>query len=94
MSTLVVTMTFDPTRVEQAHQHLRSDVMPWIVNQPGFLTGRWLSSEDGRRGLGIVEFESAATANAAARGPRNAPRDENRAWNIDSVDLVEQVGEA
>jgi hypothetical protein len=39
-------------------------------------------------------FDSQEHADAAAAGPRQAPRVEGRAWNTDSVEVFEQVADA
>jgi hypothetical protein len=89
MHTMIVSMTLDPTRTAEVDRHLREDVGGWARTRPGFVTGRWMRSGDGRRGMGVVTFESAAAAEAAAAGPRSAPP--GPAWKIDSVEILEQV---
>jgi hypothetical protein len=92
MHTMIVTMTLDPTRLEEVERHLREDVVDWARSRPGFVTGRWLCSENGATGMGVVTFASADAAAAAAIGPRSAPPRE--AWQIESVELFEQVAQA
>ena len=94
MSTMLVTMSFDPTRADQVEQHLREEVVPWIAKQPGFVSGRWLRSADGTKGVGIVEFDSTAAGNAAAVGPSRTAREDTRAWNIDAVSVLDRLTEA
>ncbi len=89
MHAMIVSMTLDPTRTAEVDRHLREDVAAWARTRPGFVTGRWMRSGDGLRGWGVVTFESAAAAEAAAVGPRSAP--DGPAWSIDSVEVVEQV---
>ena len=86
-STMVVSMTLDPARGAEVERHFREDVLPWARNQKGFVRGQWLSSEGADRGMGVVEFASAAEASAAAQGPLCAPRVDGRAWNTDRVDV-------
>ena len=92
MYTMIVTMTLDPGQRTAAERHLRDDVTAWAKARPGFVTGRWLRSEDGTKGVGVVTFASAADAAAAAAGPRSAPA--GPAWSIDSVEVLEQVAQA
>jgi hypothetical protein len=94
MSTLVVTMTLDPERLEQVRRHFENDVAPWATAQPGFESGEWLVSRDARRGLGVIRFESPETAEKAAVGPRNYGADPTLAWSIDAVDVFDRVMEA
>jgi len=66
----------------------------WARQQPGFVSGQWLRGADGRGGMGVVVFASEDAATSAARGLRNYPRDDNRAWNIESVTVYEQLTSA
>jgi hypothetical protein len=81
----------DPARAEEVARHLREDVAGWAARQPGFVTGQWLASPDGRAGIGLVVFDSEDAAIRAARGPRSYRRDDGRAWNIEDVTLYEQL---
>jgi hypothetical protein len=90
--TMIVTMTLDPTRRADVEKHFREDVTLWAKARPGFVTGRWLCSDDGATGMGVVTFASADEARAAAVGPRSAPP--GPAWSIDSVEILEEVGQA
>jgi hypothetical protein len=56
--------------------------------------GQWLKTTDGTHAIGVVEFESRELANAAAKGPRSSAHDGSRAWNIDSVDILDEVAQA
>lgn len=92
MHTMVVTMTLDPESPAAVDRHFRQDVVAWARSRPGFVTGRWLRSDDGRKGLGVVTFDSAEAADAAAAGPRSSGP--GPAWRIDAVDVFEQVVDA
>jgi hypothetical protein len=94
MHTMVVQMSTDPSRPEEVARHLRKDVVEWTRQQPGFVSGQWLRGADRRWGLGVVVFASEDAATSAAQGPRNYPRDDNRAWNIESVTVYEQLTSA
>jgi hypothetical protein len=94
MHTLVVQMSTDPLRAAEVEVHFRQDIVPWARRQSGFVGGQWLRSTDGRSGLGVVVFESEAAAGAAAAGPRKYRRDDTRAWNVETVMVLEQVASA
>jgi hypothetical protein len=85
---MVVRMSIDPARADEAARHLREDVVEWARQQPGFVNGQWLRSPDGSEGIGVVVF---ASGDAAARGPRSNPRDGSRAWNVENVTVYEQL---
>lgn len=89
MHTMIVTMTLDPAQRANVDRHFREQVSVWAKAQPGFMTGQWLRSEDGTKGLGVVSFASDQAATAAAVGPRSSPP--ASAWSIDSVEILEQI---
>lgn len=89
MHTMIVTMTLDPARRGEVDRHFRDEVSVWAKAQPGFVTGQWLHSDDGIKGVGVVSFASMEAATAAAAGPRSSPP--APAWSIDSVEVLEQV---
>ena len=91
MHTLVVQMSTDPSRPEEVARHFCEDVAGWAKRQPGFVTGQWLRSPDGRAGLGVVVFASEEAASLAALGPRSYARDDDRAWNIEDVTLYQKL---
>ncbi len=94
MHTMVVRMSIDPSRAEVVARHLREEIVDWARNQPGFVSGQWLLGPDGGDGMGVVVFASQDSAATAAQGPRNFPRDESRAWNVEDVTVYEQVTSA
>jgi hypothetical protein len=94
MHAIVVNMTTDPNRDEEVVRHLREDIIAWARQQPGFVHGEWLLSENRDAGMGFVLFDSAETATRAAIGPRHSTNDGDRAWNISGVTLFEQVASA
>jgi antibiotic biosynthesis monooxygenase len=94
MHTMVVQMSTDPSRPEEVARHLREFVVGWARQQPGFVSGQWLRGAGRRAGLGVVVFASEDAATSAAQGPRNSPRDDNRAWNIESLTVYEQLTSA
>jgi hypothetical protein len=94
MHTVVVRMSTDPSRRADVVRHLRDDIVGWARTRPGFVSGQWLLAADGQHGGGVIVFDSAEAAESAARAPRDYGRDEARAWNIDSVEIYEQVAAA
>jgi hypothetical protein len=94
MHTIAVQISTDPSRPEEVARHLREDVVGWAKQQPGFVSGQWLISADRRGGMGVVVFASEDAATSAAQGPRNYPRDEDRAWNIENVTVYEELTSA
>jgi hypothetical protein len=94
MYTMVVQMSTDASRVEQVARHLREDVVEFAKQQPGFVSGQWLHSADGSKAMGVVVFASEEAATSATQGPRNLPRDDERAWNIESVTVYERLTSA
>jgi hypothetical protein len=92
--TLVVRMSLDPLRRDDTIRHLQRDVAVWAAGRPGFLSGQWLCSPDSTQALGIVTFQTKTDADAAAQGPRANQPDNARAWNIDTVDIYDQVARA
>jgi hypothetical protein len=94
MHTMVVRMSIDPSRADEVARHFRYGIVGWAKRQPGFVTGQWLRSTDRREGMGVVVFASGQAAATAAQGPRHYPRDDDRAWNIDSVTVYEQLTSA
>ena len=53
--------------VEAAQANLRDEVVPRVKQAPGFVAGYWTRSEDSRRGMSMVVFESEDAANGAAQ---------------------------
>ena len=94
MAALVVNMATDPDRKADVYQHFRNDITAWAQQQPGFVRGEWLISDDRDAGLGFVVFDSVDAANRAAVGPRHHVHDSTRAWNITGVAVYESIASA
>ena len=74
MYAVLVTVQLNRTLSDaEAAEHLQANVLPRARQQPGVVSGYWLSPQDGQ-GLSILLFENAAAAQAAAAGIPNAPR--------------------
>ena len=94
MYAMVVRMSLDPDRRPDVITHFRNDVAGWAGRQHGFVSGQWFCTTHGGDGLGVVVFEDEADVAAAMRGPSSTQHDETRAWNIDEVEVFEQVAQA
>lgn len=93
MSTMVVRMECDPLHRDDVVRHLREDVVVWAQEQLGFASGSWHVSQDGRWGLGVVEFSSPGAAETAAEAPRGY-HDPDVLFRIASVEIYEEVATA
>ena len=93
MHIMVVRMTTDPDRIEEVRRHLEENSKRRASSRPGYIGGRWLLAEDRRHAIGVVRFDSADAAQAAAvAGPRQAMDDQSeRPWNVVGVNVFEQV---
>jgi len=94
VQTLLVRMSINPARADEAARHLREDVVGWATRQPGFVSGQWLLSDDRTCGLGIVVFGSEQSALNAAAGPKSYRREDKRPWNVEEVTLFTEVASA
>ncbi|MFC6287252.1 hypothetical protein ACFP3Q_08625 [Nocardioides sp. GCM10027113] len=93
MSTMVVRMDCRPESRAEVIRHLREDVVVWAREQDGFVSGSWHVTDDGRWGLGFVEFASAEAAERAAGAPRSY-HDPEVPFRIASVEVYERVAGA
>ena len=77
----------------ELHQKvLHEELIPTVSAMPGFQSGRWCRSVDGKTGIGTVVFDTQANAEAAAERARtNRPA---AAPTITSAGIYEVVGEA
>jgi hypothetical protein len=93
MSTMVVRMDCRPEFKDEVLRHLRQDVVVWAHEQEGFVVGSWHITEDGRFGLGLVEFDTLEAAERAASAPRSY-HDPSVPFRISSVEVFEQIAAA
>ncbi len=93
MHILVVRMATDPDRSDEVRRHLEDNAKRRVSARDGYIGGRWLLAEDQRHAVGVIRFDSAETAQAAAiAGPRRAMDDQgDRAWSVVGVNIFEQV---
>jgi antibiotic biosynthesis monooxygenase (ABM) superfamily enzyme len=96
MHIMVVRMATDPDRSDEVLRHFSDDAKRRVSSRPGYIGGRWLLAEDRRHAVGVIRFDSAEAAQAAAiAGPRRAMADQaehaGKAWNVVGVNVFEQV---
>jgi len=56
------TFAIDPSRREEQDFGLRNVIVPGVRGAPGFVSGIWTRSEDGRTSVVIVSFTDEASA--------------------------------
>ncbi|MDP9234550.1 MAG: hypothetical protein M3P01_08360 [Actinomycetota bacterium] len=91
MHAVFVNVSIDPARVEEAREHLRSQVVPRVSQAPGFVAGYWTDSNEGG-GSSCLIFDSESTAQQAAEMAKNVPTPEG--VTIQSVETREVVASA
>ena len=65
MHAVVVTVKISDR--EQAEPVLRDTVIPQVKQEPGFISGMWLGTEDGTTGHSVVLFDTKEHAEAASK---------------------------
>jgi quinol monooxygenase YgiN len=88
---LLVTVSIEPGRVEEARAQLETNVVPRVKETPGVVSGYWMHSSDGQHGSSVILFENEEAARAAAEALPNAPRPEF--VHFDSVEVREVVAQ-
>jgi hypothetical protein len=91
MHAVVVRVSIDPKRGDEALKALNDVVVPLAQQTPGFKAGYWARSADGSSGCSMEIFESEKDAQAfvgSLQMPPDAPT------TIDSVELMEVVASA
>ena len=91
MHALLVTVSIEPGRGEEAQAQLEGNVIPRVKETPGVLSGYWTRSSDGQHGSSMVLFESEEAARAAADNIPNIPRPDF--ITFDSVEVSEVVAQ-
>ena len=64
MHAVFVVSQIDPSRWTEAETMLKTRLAPQIKQAPGFVSGTWARSADGKEGRSIVVFESEEAARA------------------------------
>ena len=66
MHAVVATVEIEAGKGEEATASLHQQVVPQVKQTPGFVSGTWARSADGKHGHSMVLFESKEAAEAAA----------------------------
>jgi heme-degrading monooxygenase HmoA len=64
MHAVFVVSELEPSRRTEAETMLKTRIVPQIKQAPGFVSGTWTRSPDGKEGRSIVVFESEEAARA------------------------------
>jgi hypothetical protein len=76
MHALLVSVTIEPATLDQAREALRSQVVPRVSSQPGFITGYWYEPKQAGsvlEGSSVILFDTEANAKTGAEMAKNAP---------------------
>lgn len=92
MTTLLISLDLDPERADEVVALLRTEMAPWMRQQPGFVSSNWLLADDRRHCTITVEFETADEAAAVARATLALPSNRARSWNVGRVETVAELG--
>ncbi len=94
MHGVIVQVTIDPNREEEARQMLREIVVPRAKGLAGFAGGNWLRALQGDRGMSVLLFETEQAARAAAEAIRSEGPPPGAPTTMQAVDAYEVVAEA
>jgi hypothetical protein len=89
MHAVVVRVSFDPSREEEAVAGLHGLVIPRVKEAPGVVAGYWWH-ENGGHGVGVVVFENEGAAEVGAQAAKEGPRPDF--ISFDGVEVHELVG--
>ena len=73
---LVVTVSIDPSGLDEAAEQLRSQVVPAVKQSPGLVAGYWLAPKQGSgalEGYSIVLFDDEGSAEKAQEMAKQSP---------------------
>ena len=93
MHAVIVRVTIDAGRGDEATKTLHTEVVPMAKSSEGFVRGLWLRSSDGDTGRGVIVFDSEEHARAAAERAATETV-AGRPVKFESVEVVEVVAEA
>lgn len=93
MYAMLVTVTLDAARADEADRLLHEVTVPAVKSHDGFVRGLWIRDPDKSRGRGVVVFETEQHAAAAAEGIRQQPPSDAPV-TVDSVEIFEVAAEA
>jgi hypothetical protein len=93
MYAMVGEVEIDSSRAAEAAELLHTFTVPTAKSQPGFISGTWARSLDGKRGRSILLFESEETARALAEQAAQGPPPEAPVKAV-SFEVYEVVAQA
>jgi hypothetical protein len=92
MTTLLISLSLDPERVEEVVRLLRTEMAPWMRRQPGFASSHWLLADDRAHCTITAEFGSDEQARAVAEATLALPESAARSWHVERVEAVADLG--
>ena len=91
MHAVVAEVNIESGREGEGIAYLHANVLPAMKQTPGFVSGYWLGSTEGR-GLTVLVFDDADAAQAIAGGLADAPKaDFASLGKVEVRDVVAQV---
>jgi hypothetical protein len=93
MHAVLVTVEIDPARGDESVKLLHEFVIPSAKSLDGFERGYWLRTEDLRQGRGVIMFDTADHAKAAAARVRGWPPP-GMLVTYRSIEVFEVIAEA
>jgi hypothetical protein len=97
MHAVVVQVSIDESRFDEAQQGLKEFVVPNVSSQPGFVSGTWAHQRAANRGMGMALYESEQAANdalAALAEMRKLPERADDPVTIQSAEVYEVAAQA
>ena len=73
MYAVLGSVDIDSSRADEATELLNNYTVPMVKQAPGFVSGTWARSEDGRHGQSLILFETEEAAKAAAERAATGP---------------------
>ena len=88
MHAVLVNVSIEAGKEDDALKFLQSDVLPLVKQAPGLVGGYWFEPQGGH-GWSVVVFETEEAANAARQMAENGPVADG--VKFDRIDVVEVV---
>ena len=94
MHGVIVQVSIDPTREDDARTTLHEMVVPAAKALAGFVSGTWLRALEGDGGRGVLLFESEEAARAGAERIRSEGPPPGVPVTMERVDVYEVLAQA
>ena len=91
MTTVLVSLVLEPDRSDDVLARLRAEVAPWLRRLPGFVTSRWLLTEEHDRCTVLVEL-ARGNGFVALREALSSEARSARSWRCERIELVTDLG--